>query len=495
MKVRNKTIALSVMGAMATALVVIGIFWAGTSGLATDINQELDTLAADVDKGDLHKVVGARIDEALDGLLLRAIVGAGAVILIVCGLSIAASRKITRSLTAVIAGLKDVAHGEGNLTVRLPMRKFNCSSLRKCGKTDCPEFGKQASCWDTVGSNAPGKIHCPAILGGKFKSCHECPVMQGAISDELDEISAWFNTFLGKLSQIVAEVANTAKSVASASSELTSTAAQLSSGADETTAQSANVASAAEEMSASMTTMSASTDEMTGNIKTVASAVEEMTASISEIARNAEQASSVAGSAADLAEPSNATISQLGDAADEIGKVIEVIQDIAEQTNLLALNATIEAARAGEAGKGFAVVATEVKELAQQTANATEDIRARITGIQGSTGLTVQSIGAISKVVGEVNDFSTAIARAIEAQNGSFQQIAEKIGNTSSAAATTSAGVSESAQASREITANVSGVDDAAKMTAEGAAKVQLAGQQLAELAERIGAQVGQFVV
>ena len=152
--------------------------------------------------------------------------------------------------------------------------------------------------------------------------------------------------------------------------------------------------------------MASGTEEMSANVKTVAAAVEEMTASISEVAKNAEHAAQIAGEASNLAQTSNQNIGQLGEAADAIGKVIETIQDIAEQTNLLALNATIEAARAGDAGKGFAVVANEVKDLAKQTAEATEDIRHRIEGIQSSTGLAVTSIGNISEVIAKVNEVS-----------------------------------------------------------------------------------------
>ena len=163
------------------------------------------------------------------------------------------------------------------------------------------------------------------------------------------------------------------------------TAQQLSLAAGETTQQSSNVAAAAEEMSINMGTMAKSSEQMTANVTTVARSIDEMTAAIAEVAQSAEQAARVADHAAELAEQSNGRIGKLGTAAEEIGKVIAVIQDIAEQTNLLALNATIEAARAGEAGKGFAVVATEVKELAKQTAEATEDIRQRIEAIQNSS--------------------------------------------------------------------------------------------------------------
>ncbi|RMF99725.1 MAG: HAMP domain-containing protein, partial [Planctomycetota bacterium] len=106
-------------------------------------------------------------------------------------------RSITRPLKRVAEGLKDIAQGEGDLTRRLPMRKVNCSAQKKCNRPQCPEYGKEASCWDTVGSNAAGQVHCPSILSGKYASCHECPVMQDAVRDEIDEIAAWFNTFLG----------------------------------------------------------------------------------------------------------------------------------------------------------------------------------------------------------------------------------------------------------------------------------------------------------
>ena len=164
-----------------------------------------------------------------------------------------------------------------------------------------------------------------------------------------------------------------------------------------------------------------------------------------EIARNAEQASTIASGASELAQVSNETIARLGTSADEIGKVIDVIQDIADQTNLLALNATIEAARAGAAGNGFAVVATEVKELARKTAEATEDIRHRIQGIQSSTSEAVQAIGKISHVIDEVKDVSRTIASAVEEQSITTREIAQNVAETSKAAETVSVGVSQSA--------------------------------------------------
>ncbi len=312
-------------------------------------------------------------------------------------------------------------------------------------------------------------------------------------TDEVGELGVWFNAFVSKVQEIVVKIAGNATDLEASSGDLGSVSSELTSGAQQTRDQSASVAAAAEEMSSNMSTISRDTESMSSDVELVADQVDGIRASLTAMAADAEKASAVAEKATQLTRESNENIGALDIAAMEIGRVIEVIQDIAEQTNLLALNATIEAARAGDAGKGFAVVATEVKELAQQTANATEDIRKRIESIQGSTGQTVASIGAISEVVSEVNEFSGSIARSIDAQMGSFQQISSRVANASMAATTTSAGVSESAAASQEITANVSGVDKGARMTAEGAQKVEAVGKRVNELAAQITAQVGQF--
>ncbi len=241
--------------------------------------------------------------------------------------------------------------------------------------------------------------------------------------------------------------------------------------------------------------MAASTEQMLTSIKVVASAVEQLTSSIGEVAKSAERTAGVAGSAADLVSASNAQIGELGGAADEIGKVIELIQNIAEQTNLLALNATIEAARAGDAGKGFAVVATEVKELARQTASATEDIRKRIEGIQDSTSRAVKSIGDISDVVKQVNELSRTIASAVEEQSITTKEIGKNMLQSSTAAELVARGVAESATATHEITQNIVRVDQAAKQAAAGAAQTQTAGRELSDVADQLQALVAQFIV
>jgi methyl-accepting chemotaxis protein len=358
-------------------------------------------------------------------------------LLVSAAVSIYLGRGISRSINQVSDSLEDISEGDGDLTKRLDVRS----------------------------------------------------------NDEIGRLARHFNRFADKIQDILHQIADSTKTITASSRQISTTATGLSSGAEQTTTQSATVASAAEEMSINMGNMAASTEQMTTNVKTVASAVEEMTASISEIAQNAEQASAVAGNAAQLAQSSNESISHLGTAADEIGKVIGTIQDIAEQTNLLALNATIEAARAGDAGKGFAVVATEVKELAKQTADATEDIRRRIEGIQASTLEAVTSVGQISEVVQQVNDVSTTIASAVEEQSITSQEIARNVTQISDAATLVSAGVSESASASQEITRNIAGMDQAARQTAEGASQTQTASGELSRVAEELESLVGQFTV
>jgi methyl-accepting chemotaxis protein len=363
--------------------------------------------------------------------------GASAAVVLALALGRIITRSITRPVGKMVHMLKDIAQGEGDLTRRL----------------------------------------------------------DAARRDELGELAGWFNRFVEKLEGIIREIAGNARALAGSSTELSSTATQLAGGAEEMTAQSGAVAAAAEQMATNLEGMAAAGEQMSTNIRTVAAAVEEMTASIGEVARHAEQAAGVAENAARLAQVGNDRIGQLGVAAGEIGRVIEMIQDIAEQTNLLALNATIEAARAGEAGKGFAVVATEVKELARQTAEATEDIRNRIEGIQSATGEAVQSIGEIGEVIRNVNDVSRTIASAVEEQSITTKEIAHNVAETATASATVSMSVSQSATAGQEITRNISSVDTAARETAQGAAETQRAGQELSRIAEQLHAVVGRFKV
>jgi methyl-accepting chemotaxis protein len=356
-------------------------------------------------------------------------------VVLALGLGIVISRGITQPIRRAAAMLKDISEGEGDLTKRL-----------------------------TVTSR-----------------------------DEIGEMATYFNRFVEKLQGIIGRIAGSVTTVASSATELSATATQLAGGAEETTNQSAQVAAAAEQMSTNMTTMSAATEQMSANVKTVSAAIEQANASVGEMAKSAERAATVAADATQLVTASNTQIGNLRNAAEQIGNVIEVIQDIADQTNLLALNATIEAARAGDAGKGFAVVASEVKELAKQTAAATEDIRRRIEGIQTSTGQAVRSIGEITEVIKNVNEVSRTIASAVEEQSITTREIAKNVAETSTAAKTVARSVTESATVTREIAKNIAQVDMAAKQTAQGASVTQTASGKVSDVTEQLHALVGQF--
>jgi len=285
--------------------------------------------------------------------------------------------------------------------------------------------------------------------------------------DEIGETSSSFNLFMDKLQGIMRQISTNAHQVAAASEELSATSQQITANSEETTAQAKVVSDAGNEVNA--------------NLQTLATGSEEMSATIGEIAKNATEAARVSGEAVAAAETANQTVSKLGDSSIEIGKVIEVITSIAQQTNLLALNATIEAARAGEAGKGFAVVANEVKELAKQTAKATEEIKQKIGVIRENTGGAVAAIGGIKGVIEKISHISTEIATAVEEQSATTSEMARN--------------VTEAARGASTISSNIQGVAEAAQNTSTNVGEAQTATEHLAKMANQLRELVGHFKV
>jgi methyl-accepting chemotaxis protein len=283
--------------------------------------------------------------------------------------------------------------------------------------------------------------------------------------DSIGQVGEGLKTFLSDLRANIASIAQTSRTLTSSSEIMWAVSQQMSYNADQTSSQSDMVSASAEEISA--------------NIQTVASAAEELNASIKEIAKNAADAAQVAIKAVRVTETTNANVSKLGESSAEIGNVIKVITTIAQQTNLLALNATIEAARAGEAGKGFAVVAHEVKELAKETAKATEDISRKIEAIQADTKDAVASIEEISAIIKNINEIQGSIASAVEEQAATTTEIGRNI--------------SEASTGSSEIAQNITGVAQTAKGAASGAVDGQRAAEELSRMASQLEKLVTRF--
>jgi methyl-accepting chemotaxis protein len=363
-------------------------------------------------------------------------IGAGFAFLVL-PLTIFLIRSIITPLKRMIGMLKDIAQGEGDLTARLK---------------------------DTSGT-------------------------------ETQELAEWFNKFVEQVHGIIREVAGNSAQVNQASTGLLGLATNLRGASSDMTAKSTNVAAATEEMSSNMNSVASAMEEFSINIGTVATASEEMTATIAEISQNASKAKDITGHAVGKATEASRRVDELGHAAREIDKVTETITAISSQTNLLALNATIEAARAGEAGRGFAVVANEIKELAMQTARATEEIRGKIQGIQSATGITVSEIQQVSQVINEVDIIVGTIAAAVEEQSVTTRDIADNVGQASQGVQEVNENVSQAEAVTGDIAREVTAVSAASGDIAHSAEAVQASSENLSGLARDLNAMVGKFKI
>ncbi|GAB6904275.1 Methyl-accepting chemotaxis sensory transducer [Desulfosarcina cetonica] len=345
------------------------------------------------------------------------------------------SRSITKPINAAVAGLKDIAQGEGDLTMRLSA--------------------------DT--------------------------------NDEVGDLARWFNVFIEKLQGIIKNITTGIEKLSSSSTELSAISEEMTQGIQTVSDSSGAVAVAAEEMNANMNNVAASMEQSAMNTNMVAAASEEMSSTIDEIASNSEKARGISDEAARKAATASANMEQLGTAAQSIGKVIETITEISEQVNLLALNATIEAARAGEAGKGFAVVANEIKELAKQTAEATQSIRAEVEGIQWTTTTTVDQISEITQVIGDVNSLVGNIATAVEEQSSSTREIATNVAQVSQGIQEVNKNINQSSSVAGQISKDVANTNVSMNEMSTSSAQVNLSAQELSTLSDSLKKMVDQF--
>ncbi len=344
---------------------------------------------------------------------------------------------IVKPLNSAVEGLKDIAEGEGDLTMRL----------------------------------------------------------QVTSKDEIGDMAHWFNIFIEKLQGIIKQIADNSISVGDSSEQLSKISEELLTGAEDTSQRSTNVATSSEEMSANLNNVAAAMEESSTNANMVATAAEEMSSTINEIAENAEKARGVSSDAVSQANSASGSMEQLSDAANKIGKVTETITEISEQTNLLALNATIEAARAGEAGKGFAVVANEIKELAKQTAEATLDIKNLIDDVQNTSNSTSEGINQISEVITGVNDIVSTIASAVEEQTAATQEIANNIAQASQGIQEVNENVNQSSAVATGISQDIAEVSSAAQNISSSSSDVKQSAQDLLSRSQELNEIVGSFKV
>ncbi|MCP4116242.1 MAG: methyl-accepting chemotaxis protein [Desulfobacteraceae bacterium] len=348
-----------------------------------------------------------------------------------------ATSLIVKPINKVVEGLKDIARGEGDLIMRLE-------------------------------------------INGR---------------DEIGELAAWFNQFIEKIHAIITETASNADAVGGASEELLAVSQEMAAGAGLTAGRADTVAAATEEAGTSMNSVAAAMEQASANIAMVAAATEEMTSTIHEIAQNSEKSRTISQEAVASSESASEKMDRLGIAADDIGKVTETISDISEQTNLLALNATIEAARAGEAGKGFAVVAGEIKELSRQTAQATNEIRKKISGIQGVARETVSEINDVSKIIYDVNEITLTIATAIEEQSAATGEIAGNVSQASDGLQSVNENMAQVSSVTSDIASDISEVSRSAKEMSENSGQVNAGAGNLSGLALELGQLVGKFKI
>ena len=312
-------------------------------------------------------------------------------------------------------------------------------------------------------------------------------------NDEIGLLASRFNVFIDGVQELVKKIRTTASSLQSSSSELNKTSVKLDTGATSTREQAICVSSATEEMSVTLKSMTDSTDHVAENVDAFNQSIQEMRETTTVTAGKAETAAESSKAAAETVKLTSEKVSELGGSADAIGEVLETIQEIAEQTNLLALNATIEAARAGEAGKGFAVVATEVKELAKQTADATEVISQRINSIQTSTNEAIQAIENIGEAVSGVTQSSQEIANRVQEQNAKNQSIANSVRDSTEKVKTLAIGFRETSVASSDIARSICDVDEVAASTVELAKRTNQSSEELSSMAAEVHNLVSKF--
>ncbi len=319
--------------------------------------------------------------------------------------------------------------------------------------------------------------------------------MNDTEKNELTALAQALNSVAGKLGTMFGQLTDGVETLNSSSANLTTIATELTSTASQASERITTVADSAEKMSSNMNSVAAAAEEASTNVNMVAAASEEMSSTITEITAKTEKTSAITKDAVIRMDGTRTKMEKLGDAAKDISKVTETITEISEQTNLLALNATIEAARAGEAGKGFAVVANEIKDLAKQTAEATQEIKNKIEHVQESTDTTVSDINEISEIISEIDGMTSDVAAAIEEQSASTNEITTNIHQASQGLQEVTENVAQSAVVAQEIASEITAVNESTNELTGNSHKVDSDASELSALATELKDITTQFTV
>ena len=358
-----------------------------------------------------------------------------AMVAVAVAITLFVSRMMVRPINHIVANLKNIAEGEGDLTMRLPIQS----------------------------------------------------------RDEVGELAKWFNLFIDKIQELVNHIIENSERVTNASQSLNSVSAQLNSDTENAAGLAENVATASDELTVNLNSVSAAMEQSSTNIAMVSAAGEEMSVTINEILEQIERARSISNNAVIQSTKTSEKMDTLNGFAKSIGQVTETISEISEQTNLLALNATIESARAGEAGKGFAVVANEIKELARQTANATLNIQEQIDNVQSTTAVTVTDISHISNTIRSIDKIIETITKTMNEQASATREVADNISQASQGIQDVNENVSQSSSVAGQISQDISMVSGDVHDIRQSSTHVFNSAQQLQEMAEQLKGLVGQF--